>query len=381
MSQTCGGSESHGITSFVNTGPIIDSMMLIADNHWMTVRGRINLFDVWDLPDNGGHGEQAVKSVRQWSHVQPHVHQTKDNIFFGSLDCYTYGVPSLNRMGGEHVTPTPHIWEDWQIDILERYLPDYKSKKTVGAWVAIMGKVLTKFKGRSESGDGGGAKMRKQWFALKSRVRKPKEIKIRSMNWNFWTVAAVQKKLEIKDAQQMLSGDGEIKFGSFQVGLNSVLSNMGESEIEELKETARWWNLEGPPDEEKQRSTPYAHFLKSSKHWLFAASQWNFSRKPNHDSERWVENPPQLMLAGTTGHEAFSAISSSPFCPVVLASRSLADPECEDDKLRAYLNMILQFPVIQRLEAWVRRLRHHFTHAVDNAQAFKALRGDNFSLS
>ena len=74
------------------------------------------------------------------------------------------------------------------------------------------------------------------------------------MNWNFRTVAAVQRKTEIKEAQQTLSGDGEIKFGSFQTGLNLVLSKMGEEELEELKETAKKWNLEGPPEEEKQRS-------------------------------------------------------------------------------------------------------------------------------
>jgi len=35
----------------------------------------------------------------------------------------------------------------------------------------------------------------------------------------------------------------------------------------------------------------------------FVPSQGNFSHKHNHDSERWVENPPQLMLACTTCHQ------------------------------------------------------------------------------
>lgn len=60
--------------------------------------------------------------------------------------------------------------------------------------------------------------------------------------------------MEIKEAQRTLSGNGDIKFGSFQAGLNLVLSNLAEDEIEELKETAKKWNLQGPPEEEKQRS-------------------------------------------------------------------------------------------------------------------------------
>ena len=61
----------------------------------------------------------------------------------------------------EHVAPAPHIWEDWQTDILEKYLPDYRLKKSTGARVAIMGKVLQKFNGKMESGDGDAANIRK----------------------------------------------------------------------------------------------------------------------------------------------------------------------------------------------------------------------------
>ena len=91
-----------------------------------------------------------------------------------------------------------------------------------------------------------------KWYTVNSHVRKPKEIKIRSMNWNFRMVAAVLKKMEVKEAQGILAMDGRIKFGTFQVGLNYVLEKMGERE-EELREITIKWNSEGPPEGEKQR--------------------------------------------------------------------------------------------------------------------------------
>ena len=93
-----------------------------------------------------------------------------------------------------------------------------------------------------------------KWYTLKSRIRKPKEFKIRSMNWNFRTVAAVLKKSDIKEAQGILAMDGQVKFGTFQAGLNYVLEKMGEEEKAELRDIALKWNTERPPEEEKQRS-------------------------------------------------------------------------------------------------------------------------------
>ena len=92
-----------------------------------------------------------------------------------------------------------------------------------------------------------------KWYTVNSRVRKPKEIKIRSMNWNFRTVAAVLKKTEVKEAQGILAMDSRIKFETFQAGLNYVLEKMGEREKEELREIDIKWNSEGPPEGEKQR--------------------------------------------------------------------------------------------------------------------------------
>ncbi|EDQ99327.1 uncharacterized protein LACBIDRAFT_316713 [Laccaria bicolor S238N-H82] len=109
------------------------------------------------------------------------------------------------------------------------------------------------------------------WYIEKSRVHKPKEVKVRSMNWNFRMVAAVLKKKEVKEAQGILSTDGRIKFGTFQAGLNYVLEKMGEDEKEELKDIAIKWNSEGPPAEEKQRlSEKWA--MKFC--WTFAEKAW-----------------------------------------------------------------------------------------------------------
>ena len=92
-----------------------------------------------------------------------------------------------------------------------------------------------------------------RWYTVNSCIQKPKEIKIRSVNWNFWTVAAVLNKSEVKEAQGILAMDGWIKFRTFQASLNYVLDKMGEREKEELREIAIKWNSEGPPEGEKQR--------------------------------------------------------------------------------------------------------------------------------
>jgi hypothetical protein len=46
----------------------------------------------------------------------------------------------------------------------------------------------------------------KQWFSLKAKVRQPKQYKIRGINWNYRTVAAVLKKQEVKQAEVELAG-------------------------------------------------------------------------------------------------------------------------------------------------------------------------------
>ena len=99
-----------------------------------------------------------------------------------------------------------------------------------------------------------GKQAMQKWYTVKSCIRRPKEFKIRSMNWNFRTVAAVLRKSEIKEAQGILATDGHVKFRTFQAGLNYVLGKMGEEEKGELRDIALKWNTEGPPEEEKQRS-------------------------------------------------------------------------------------------------------------------------------
>ena len=84
-----------------------------------------------------------------------------------------------------------------------------------------------------------------KWYTANSHVQKPKEVKIRSMNWNFRMGAAVLKKFEVEEAQGILAMDEQIKFRTFQVGLNYVLEKMGEREKEELVDITIKWNSEG----------------------------------------------------------------------------------------------------------------------------------------
>ena len=186
-------------------------------------------------------------------------------------------TPAVEQNGPEtteYVAPAPYIWQHWQVEILEKNLPLYRSTKSVRARTAILDKVLKKFKARITVSDNDLGDLRKvcnrshvwcmrlrdgkqamqKWYTVKSRIRRPKEFKIRSMNWNFRTVAAVLRKSEIKEAQGILATDGRVKFGTFQAGLNYVLEKMGEEEKGELRDIALKWNTEGPPEEEKQRS-------------------------------------------------------------------------------------------------------------------------------
>lgn len=88
---------------------------------------------------------------------------------------------------------------------------------------------------------------------MKARIRQPKQYKIRSINWNYRTVAAVVKKQAIKEAEIDMAAGRPVKFGSYQVGLNNVLEKMDEEELNALKLMAAQWNAEGPPADEKNR--------------------------------------------------------------------------------------------------------------------------------
>lgn len=61
------------------------------------------------------------------------------------------------------------------------------------------------------------------------------------------------KKQEIKEAEVTLAAGKPVKFGSYQAGLNNVLENMDEEDVNELKVVAAKWNAEGPPEDEKNR--------------------------------------------------------------------------------------------------------------------------------
>jgi hypothetical protein len=93
----------------------------------------------------------------------------------------------------------------------------------------------------------------KIWFTLKSKVRQPKQYKIRGINWNYRTVAAVMKKEEIKEEEVEMAAGQPVKFGSYQLALTNVLERMDKEELNELKITAVKWNEEGPSEEEKNR--------------------------------------------------------------------------------------------------------------------------------
>ena len=71
----------------------------------------------------------------------------------------------------------------------------------------------------------------------------------------------------------MLAGNREIKFRSFQAGLNAVLRDMEEGEIDELKAMVKKWNLNGPPDDEKQRFVPSPMLAKLLTFLLQACGQ------------------------------------------------------------------------------------------------------------
>ena len=60
-------------------------------------------------------------------------------------------TPAIEQNGPEtteYVAPAPYIWQHWQVEILEKNLPLYRSTKSVRARTTILDKVLKKFKAR-----------------------------------------------------------------------------------------------------------------------------------------------------------------------------------------------------------------------------------------
>ena len=172
----------------------------------------------------------------------------------------------------QYTAPAPYVWETWQTEILNHYLPTYKANKSVSQRTAILDRAFQKIKAKHNVPDSQVLELRKasfpseifsqslivpqamrQWFSLKARVRKPKEYKLRGISWNYRTVAAVLKKLEIKEAEIKLAAGGPVRFGTYHTGLRNVLKELDEEELDELKATAAKWNSEGLPEEEKNR--------------------------------------------------------------------------------------------------------------------------------
>ena len=172
----------------------------------------------------------------------------------------------------QYTAPAPYVWETWQTEILNHYLPAYKTNKSVSQRTAILDRAFRKIKAKHNVPDSEVSELRKasfpseilseslivpkamkRWFSLKARVRKPKEYKIRGISWNYRTVAAVVKKQQIKEAEIKLAAGGPVIFGSYQAGLNNVLKDLNEEELDELKATTAKWNSEGPTEEEKNR--------------------------------------------------------------------------------------------------------------------------------
>ncbi|EDR07662.1 uncharacterized protein LACBIDRAFT_298016 [Laccaria bicolor S238N-H82] len=154
----------------------------------------------------------------------------------------------------EYTAAAPYVWETWQTEILNHYLPFYKANKTVKQRTALLNKTFRRMQSKRDIPDSDVSGLRKamrQWYGLKAKVRQPKQYKIRGVNWNFRTVAALLKKEEIKQAEVELAGGQPVKFGSYQAALNNVLGNMDEEELNGLKVTAAKWNAAGPPEEEK----------------------------------------------------------------------------------------------------------------------------------
>jgi len=73
-------------------------------------------------------------------------------------------TPAVEQNGPEtteYVAPVPYIWQQWQVEILEKNLPSYKSTKSIRGRTAILDKVLKKFKSRITVSDNNLSDLRK----------------------------------------------------------------------------------------------------------------------------------------------------------------------------------------------------------------------------
>ena len=65
-------------------------------------------------------------------------------------------TPAIEQNGpetNEYVAPTPFSWQPWQVEILKKNLPSYKTTKSVRGCTSILDKVLKKFKSRTAVSD------------------------------------------------------------------------------------------------------------------------------------------------------------------------------------------------------------------------------------
>lgn len=53
----------------------------------------------------------------------------------------------------EYTAPAPYVWETWQTEILDHYLPLYKTNKTVGQCMALLDKSFWKMKAKRDIPD------------------------------------------------------------------------------------------------------------------------------------------------------------------------------------------------------------------------------------
>ena len=73
----------------------------------------------------------------------------------------------------DFTAPPPYIWETWQTEILNNYLPTYKANKSTGPRTAILDKVFRKMKEKTVILDSDVSELRKvcafktetYWFA------------------------------------------------------------------------------------------------------------------------------------------------------------------------------------------------------------------------
>jgi hypothetical protein len=69
----------------------------------------------------------------------------------------------------EYTAPAPYVWETWQIEILNHYLPLYKTNKTVRQRTALLERSFRKMKAKRDIPDSEISSLRKAsryyiWF-------------------------------------------------------------------------------------------------------------------------------------------------------------------------------------------------------------------------